>query len=356
MTTEYENFFNLIKEETDYSSIQDILNNSSDGSSVFHFEEFIQNVIHGELSMDLSGILELIKTVAFGQLKTGSGEFMKILAITLVAAIFSNFSFAFQGSHVADTAFYVTYLILYGILAVSYYAAYGIAYHTISNLTEFMKLLVPSYCMAIVLGTGTVTSVYWYEATLVLITITDTILLKIILPMINMYMIISLASNLSKENHLSRFVELLETIIRWGLKTMTAIVIGIGTIQSMLTPSIDRMKRIGIVKTASAIPGIGSMLSGVTETMLGAGALLRNAIGTAGMLSIVVICIIPIIKLSIYVLLFKAGAAVIQPVSEKRITDSMNSGSVASGMLAKTLLTGALLFLLAIALVAYTTL
>lgn len=133
MTTEYESFFNLIKEETDYSSIQDILNNSSDGSSAFHFEEFIQNVIHGELSMDLSGILELIKTVAFGQLKTGSGEFMKILAITLVAAIFSNFSFAFQGSHVADTAFYVTYLILYGILAVSYYAAYGIAYHTISN-------------------------------------------------------------------------------------------------------------------------------------------------------------------------------------------------------------------------------
>ena len=190
---------------------------------------------------------------------------------------------------------------------------------------------------------------------MILITVVDIMLIKVILPLIGIYMMAVLANHLTHEDLLSKLSELLALIIKWGLRTLLAVVVGFGTVQALITPTVDQVKRSSLMKVSSAIPGIGSILSGVAETVLGAGVLLKNAIGVAGVIAILVICLVPVLKLAIYVILYKLGAAAIQPISDSRLVACLTAASEAASMLLQTLFVGAVLFEIAITIVAVAT-
>lgn len=347
-------YYEILSENGNIEGIQTVIDNA--GAGVFRFESFIWDVLSGEINLDLELLLDLLGDVAFSGLRTGSSEIIRIIGIALIAAVFSNFSFSFRDSNVADAAFYVCYVILYGILAATFYGAYEITSGAVEHITGFMKIMVPSYCIAIVFGSGTATSVYWYQTILVVITIAENLLLKIVLPLIGVHMTVNLAGNLSGENVLSKLCEIIEMSVRWCLKGMLALVVGFSGIQGMLAPAIDRVKRTALLKTAGSIPGIGNLLDGINETLLGAGVLLKDAFGVGGIIAVAVISLIPLVRLAVYTFVYKAEAAFIQPVSDKRIVCCLNAASKASAMMLKAVFTAAVMFIVAITVVVYTSL
>lgn len=351
MSSVYTEYFELLSEHGQLQEIQNKIDIS--GGGVFRFESFLWDVMSGEINLNLDTILELLEDVAFSGLNTWPSDLIRIIGIALIAAVFSNFSFSFQNSSVSDTAFYVSYVMLYGILASTFYTAYQITAEAIGHITELMKVIVPSYCIAITFGSGATTSVYWYEAIMILITLVEMVLLKFVLPLIGVHMTVNLAGNLANENLLSKLCEIVEMIVGWCLKGMSALVLGISGIQGMLAPAIDRVKRTAIIKSMGSLPGIGNAIDGVNETILGAGILIKDAFGAAGMIAISVISMIPMIRLAMYALVYKAEAAIIQPVSDKRIVNSINAASKSSVMMLKTVFTACMLFFIAIAVVTY---
>jgi len=353
MAPVYSDYYDLVTEYGNLNAVQDAID-ASGGN--FRFEEFIWGVLSGEIKLDLGMLIDMLGEFAFSDLNSCMPQVFRIVGIALIAAVFSNFSFSFRESNVADTAFYVCYLILYGILALTFTTAYEITADAVSHITGFMKVLVPSYCIAIALGNGTATSLYWYESILIIIMLAENLLLRIILPLIGVHMTVNLSGNISNENILSKLCELLEQVIGWGLKGITAVVFGVSGLQNMLAPAIDRFKRTTLIKSAESIPGIGNMIGGINETLLGAGVLLKDAFGAGGIIAVGVITIMPLIRLCIYAFVYKAEAAVIQPVSDKRIVNCLNAASKASVLMLKTVFTAAALFVVAIALVAYTSL
>lgn len=351
MVSVNDEYFNILKEQGNLQEIQNMINRAG-GETVFRFEEYIWKTVNGEINLSLESILELLGNVAFSGVHSGTDELIRIIGIALIAAVFTNFSFSFREANIADTAFYVSYVLLYGILATTFYGAYEITLDVVRHITDFMKVLAPSYCIAIVFGCGSVTSVQWYETVMLLVTLAEYVILKLILPLIGMHMMVNLASNLSRENMLSKFCEILELIVGWGLKTLIAVVIGITGIRGRLAPAIDRVKRTTLIKSAGSIPGIGNAIDGINESLLGAGALLKDAFGAGGMIAIMVISGIPLVRLAVYTFLYKAEAAMIQPVSDQRIVNCINAASKSSAMMLKTVFVAATLFIISIALVA----
>jgi len=63
---------------------------------------------------------------------------------------------------------------------------------------------------------------------------------------------------------------------------------------------------------------------------------------------------IPLIRIAVYSFVYKAEAALIQPVSDKRIVNCLNAASKASVMLMRTIFTASALFIIAIAVVVCT--
>ena len=123
----------------------------------------------------------------------------------------------------------------------------------------------------------------------------------------------------------------------------------------LVAPVIDAVKRSALTRTAEALPWVGNAVGGAAEVVLGTAVLIKNGIGMAGAVIAVVICAVPIIQMLIMALLYKLAAALVQPVSDKRITTCISSVSEGYEIMARVIFTTGLLFMLTIAIVAAST-
>ncbi len=342
-------------QDIDYSEIQEVIKDVMGSNNEFDFGAYVGKLVSGEKPFSLIAIADELVASIKSEIKDNLSTFGSLITIALIAALFTNLSMAFKNNQVSETGYYVTYLLLFGLLIGSFITASHIAATTITSILDFMRALVPTYFMSVAFTSGTATSIMYYEAALMLITLVDFIIIRVIIPMIDFYLVIVLANNLSKEDMLSKLADLLATAIGWILKSMLAAVIGFNAIQGLIVPVVDQVKRSALIKASEAIPGIGDALGGVTQTILGAGVLLKNAIGVAGLIVLITIVAVPFLKLLVLTAIFKIGSAVLQPISDKRFTECISASGKSAALLLQTIFVGTVLFLLSITIVAVTT-
>ena len=344
-----------VSKDIDYTEIQEVIEDVMGNKNEFDFGAYVSKLVSGEKPFSLTSVAnELVGSVK-AEIKDNLSTFGSLVTVALIAALFTNLSMAFKNNQVSETGYYVTYLLLFGLLIGSFITASRIATTTISSILDFMRALVPTYFMSVAFTSGATTSMMYYEAALMLITLVDFIIIRVIIPMINFYLVIVLANNLSKEDMLSKLADLLATAIGWILKSMLAAVIGFNAIQGLIVPVVDQVKRSTLIKASEAIPGIGDALGGVTQTILGAGVLLKNAIGVAGLIVLISIVAVPFLKLLVVTAIYKIGSAVLQPISDKRFIECISASGKSAALLLQTIFVGTVLFLLSITIVAVTT-
>lgn len=342
-------------QEIDYDEIQQVIDDILGNKNGFSFGDYVNGLVSGEKEFSIKEILnDFIKSIQ-NEVKQNKGMILSLVTIAIIAAVFTNFSNLFRDNQVAETGFYITYLLLFSVLTGFFLTAAGIAGKTLSLLLNFMKVLIPAYFLAIAFSTGARTSFILYQSTLISITLVDWVLMKCILPLINIYFVLVLANNIAKEDMLSKLTELLETVIQWILKSIFGAVIGFHAVQGMIAPLADSVKKSLWLRAANAIPGIGGAFSSAAETIFSTGMLLKNAVGVAGLFVILLICVIPIGKLAVYALIYKFGVALVQPISDKRILNCVSGAANAVRLLLYMVIIGSILFFLTIAIITATT-
>ena len=350
LTVKAEGMEDTFLDEMDFGEINDTLNELL-GDQSFSFGEAIGKLISGEMPFTWESIGQLVWDAMFSELDLHRKTAVQILILIIVAAIFMNFTNVFEKSQVADISFYIMYLLLFTILMKAFYNMSQIAEETLNNVLTFMKILMPSYFIAATFASGSLTGVAYYEFTLLLITLIQWLLKYAVLPAVNLYVLFLLLNHLSAKEYLSKMADLLKTFIEWSLKTLGAAAIGFQIVQSLILPALDSLKTAVVNKTAGAIPGVGNIFTGVAEVVLGSAVLIKNAIGAVGLIILVFICISPIVKLAVCVILYKVMAALIQPVSDKRMVECVGGVGEGAGMLLKIVLHIAILFFITVAMV-----
>ena len=96
---------------------------------------------------------------------------------------------------------------------------------------------------------------------------------------------------------------------------------------------------------------MGNLTGAVSELMLGAGMVIKDSVGTAGVLILLLLVMFPLCKMFLLSLMYKVTAAVTEPVSDKRIAGSMNGICLGCQLLTRILLTSLVLFLVTIAMI-----
>ena len=173
--------------------------------------------------------------------------------------------------------------------------------------------------------------------------------------MINIYIMVRVLGNLTGEDFLSEFADLIRKIVSWALRSLLACVVSVNVIQGLLAPAIDAVRRSALTRTAEALPWVGNAIGGAAEVVLGTAVLIKNGIGMAGAVIAVAICAVPIAQMLLMALMYKLAAALVQPVSDKRITTCISGVSEGYEIMVKVIFTTGALFLLTIAVVAAST-
>ena len=308
------------------------------GEETFNIRDALERILSGEEVFTKDFLIDTAKNFLFGRLYADQEVFFQILLLVLIAALFTNFTNVFSGSQAGEASFYIVYMLLLALLIHSFTSLSGELSKNLEDLITFMQALMPSYFLAV-----TAASV------LAVIFLVQVILLKAVLPAIQAYVIIQLINFLHKEDFLSKLAELLKMILEWTLKTITALVIGMELIQNMISPALDSLKRDALGKTAAAIPGIGNVINGAAEVALGTAVLIRNCLGAAGILILLILGLPPVIRLALSVLIYKLFAALLQPVSDRRMIGCLSAMGEGCRLLLRVLITVELLFLITIA-------
>lgn len=311
-------------------------------------ETFMEGDVSGALQLAGKGLLGTL----FSVLSENRQAMIHILVIALIAAVFANFIHVFAAGQAADTGFFILYLLLITLLLQTFEVMMDAVTSGLQLLTDFMQVLCPVYLMAAAVVTGSATSVVFYNLMLFLIFLVQNVVCYLILPLIHVYLMIRLMDELSPEPFLGRFAELVETVISWILKTMLVGIVGMNLIQGLISPVLDQVRRSGLQKGLESIPGIGNTIGGMTEIIVSALTLIRNGIGVTGAVICVVICLIPVIQIAVMALLYKLTAALLEPVSDKRVVGCIAGAGDGAVLLLKTVYTSAVLFLITIVIVA----
>lgn len=324
-------------------------------SSPPDLESLLQRLMKGDV---LGCIRDFFRTTiqswtgGFSSLKQ---IFIWILVLGIVAALLSHFIEIFDNHQIADIGFYFTYLLMIVILMKCFMEASSVAVSAMERILEFIQVFIPAYFLSIGVAQGSLSASAGYQILILIIYIVENILVKLVLPLIYSYVLLSVVNGLWIEERLTLLVEAVEKGIRFLLKTLLGMVTGISALQSMITPAIDSVKSGTLQKAIGAIPGVGDAADGVMETVVGSAVIIKNSLGIVLLLILLALAAAPLLQILITAGLLKVAAALLGVVSDKRITTCTNKVGSGSELLFKTVGTAILLFLITISIAAYTT-
>ena len=318
-------------------------------------EEILRELMHGDLKPTGELVLGLIKEQMGYELTSHRKIWVELLVLILISAIFTNFSEAFQNRQISEVSFYILYLLMITICLQGFLITLDGAEERLGDLTEFMRVLAPSYCMAIAFSTGAASSLAFYNLVLLIIYVVNLVIVNLLLPMVHLFLMMKIMNYLTEEEYLTQFTELCRKLIGWILKILVGAVAGINIIQGMLTPAMDSLNRTILGRGVEVIPGIGNVLGGMTDVALASAVVIKNGIGMTGLIFCGVFCISPVVKMAALTLLYKLLAAVVEPVSHQRIVGCVSSISEGYELLLKIMTSTGLLFMLTLAVLSATT-
>ena len=319
------------------------------------FEDVVSSLLSGDPEQTGSLFIDFLSDLIFYEFRYNWHNLVYILFISLAAAVFSNFSGVFQNRQISDISFYVLYMLLITLCLTSFQTAVQGLEGRLDSVAEFMRVLCPSYFLAVAFASGSVTSMFFYNVILFLIYVVELVIVQFLLPVIHIYIMVRVLGNLTGEDFLSEFAGLIQKVVTWVLRSLLACVIGVNVVQGLLAPAIDTLKRSALTRTAEALPWVGNLMGGAAEVFLGTAVLIKNGIGMAGAVIAALICLGPIVQMALMVLMYKLAAALVQPVSDKRITACITGVSEGYELMVRVIFTVGLLFLLTIAVVAVST-
>lgn len=340
--------------EFDFSDVEDSLKDMFPGERT-GFGDVLSALMTGDIEETGSICFSFLRDQISYEFDYNRKSLVYVLLVAITAAVFSNFAGAFQNRQISDISFYITYMLLITLCLTSFQTSAAGLEDRLGSLLDFMRVLCPSYFLAVAFASGSTTSLFFYNVILFLIFAVEFLIVRFLLPVINIYIMVRVLGNLTGEDFLSEFADLIRKIVTWALRSLLACVVGINVIQGLLAPAIDAVKRSALTRTAEAIPWVGNALGGAAEVVLGTAVLIKNGIGMAGALIAVAICAVPILQMILMAFMYKLAAALVQPVSDKRITACISGVSEGYEIMVRVIFTVGVLFLLTIAVVAAST-
>lgn len=275
-----------------------------------------------------------------------------IILLTIFASILENFQSSFANSSVSKVANSITFLVLIILAVNSFYTVSQYAKQAIQGMLDFMLAIVP-ILLALLSSMGNVTSAALFHPLIVFMVNMSTLLIYyIVFPLIFFSTILDLVSMLSERYKVTRLATLMKQVGVGLLSIFLTVFLGVLSVQGAITSVSDGLVlRTAKYVTGNFVPVVGRMFSDAAETVIGASLLLKNGIGVAGVIILLLIAAFPAIKIIVVALIYKFSSAVLQPLGNNTISSTLNTIGNSMFLIFAALATVGLMFFLAITII-----
>lgn len=205
---------------------------------------------------------------------------------------------------------------------------------TVTELSEYGKLLLPVMTAALAAQGGTTASAALYAGTALFDALLCSVISSMIVPMIYMFLSLSAANSAVGEGTLEKIRDFIKWLMTWSLKIILYVFTGYMGITGVVSGTADAAAVKAAKLTISGIvPVVGSILSDASETILVGAGVMKSAVGIYGLLAILAVWIGPFVKIGTQYLLLKITCAVCGVFGGKQEIKLIQDFSAAMGML-----------------------
>lgn len=317
---------------------------------VSYIKSYLEN---GEGNISISKISGAVISLIFKEVKTVLQLAISLIVIGIICSLLKNLQSAFSTEGISQVAFYACYALLIVILSKSFLISLNLAKDVIIGITSFMSKLLP--ILVIMLGAA---GGFTQAATMDPIVLGATILIpkiyiNIIIPLILMTFVLKFANNISTEPKLSNLCSMMKKSTLWMQGILLTIFIGLLTVRGISASTIDAVT-LKTTKFAvdNFIPIVGKAFSDAIASVAGYSLIIKNAVGSIGLIVLILIILYPVIKIILASIIFKLSAGILEPITDKRITNSIAAAGESLVLILSCVLSVSLMFFILIAMMA----
>ncbi|WP_256865346.1 stage III sporulation protein AE [Paenibacillus sp. 32352] len=274
-------------------------------------------LLTGSKGLGLSSIFTGIVRYLFHELLYNGKLLASIVVLSMFSMLLETLQSAFEKNTVSKVAYAITFVVLMIMAINSFSVAIGYAKTAITDMIHFMIAVVP-LLLTLLASMGNVVSVSVLHPLIIfMIHAVGTAIYLVVFPLLFFSAVLHIVSSLTDKYKVNQLANLLRNVSVGCLGVFVTVFLGVISIRGAGSAVADGVT----IRTAKYIAGnfvpvVGRMFSDASETIIGASLLVKNAVGLAGVVILLILCAFPALKIMALALIYNVSAAVLQPLGD----------------------------------------
>ncbi|WP_256975557.1 stage III sporulation protein AE [Paenibacillus sp. MY03] len=249
-----------------------------------------------------------------------------IVLLTVFSMVLETMQSAFERSAISKVAYAITFMVLVIIAVNSFHVAIGYARDAIESMITFMLAMVPLLLTLLASMGSLVTVSVLHPLIIFMIHAVGTVIYTFVFPLLFFSAVLHITSALSEKFKVTQLANLLRNVAVGALGIMLTIFLGVISVQGATGAVTDGVTlRTAKFVTGNFVPVVGRMFSDAADTVISASMLAKNAIGIAGVIVLLFLSAFPALKIMTLALIYNVAAAVMQPLGDSPIADTLQT-------------------------------
>ena len=308
--------------------------------------EYLKSYIRdGKGNLSFGEISKAVVSLLFKEVGSVLKLVISIVVIAILSTLLKNLQDTFESKGISQIAFYACYAVIIMLLSKSFLISLSVAKNVINDIANFMAAILPVLVTMIGLAGGFVEAATIDPIIMASVVIVPRIYVSVIIPMIMIVFVLQFANNLSDEHKIGNLCKLVKQWVVWLQGIIITVFISLLTIRGITSTTRDAVA-LKTTKFAvdNFVPIVGKAFSDAITSVAAYSLIIKNAISGIGLVVIILLILYPVVKLVLMSFVYKLSSALIEPISDKRITASIASAGDAMVLLLSCVLSVSLMF------------
>lgn len=189
-----------------------------------------------------------------------------------------------------------------------------------------MQAIFPVLLTLMATSGGAVSVAVYQPAVLFLTEIAVTIITTIIFPLAMLIAVLHIVGNLNQDIKLQQFCDLFASIIKWVLGITLTVFTVFLTVQGITSATYDGISfKAAKYAISNSVPIIGGFLGGGLDMIMAGSALIKNAVGSCGIILLAIVILLPLLQYAVYNLFLKLSSSVVEPLGVSGVSSLLAS-------------------------------
>lgn len=346
-------------ENLDMQGFEQLLSGlGEDGQAIFGGETFgekVQSVLDGEFAADSGSFIEAFFKLLFDEILDLLPLMASIAVIAILCGLVSHMKAGFMSESTGQIVFFVCFAVVVVLALMTAVNLVKVASDTIAGMKNQMNVAFP-ILLTLMAGIGGTVSVKAYQPAVALLSggVVE-IVSAVVLPLFIFTLVFSVVGNLSKSVRLEKLTDFFKSASTTVLAVTFTVFTAFLAVQGLTAGSFDGVSiRAAKFATKSYIPILGGYLADGFDLILAGSVLIKNSVGVAGLMLLVATVLMPLLQIIGVCFGFKLVAAVVEPVSDSRLTSFLTGIAKNMNMLIASLLAVAFMYFICVMLLIFT--